>query len=186
MPKLVTYKEFLEMCGTKEQPLSYQTLHAAIRRKQVKADVEKRRINPLLKINADWRKSRQQLQKSKNSDANEIYKIQALKRKLELQKVEEELAVVKFKRQKLEGELIPTLLVSGIFATHFKSITKGFHDAANQIATDAVKRLKGNEKDLAWIKGYLIPVINDAVTKARKVSEIEIKNIVKEYSKQNK
>ena len=82
----------------------------------------------------------------------------------------------------MEGELIPTELVKQIFATHFKSFTQAFHNGAEQVAVDMVKRLNGGREDVSWAKGILVEIVNEAANKGRAMSQQEIKAIVDEYS----
>ena len=103
-------------------------------------------------------------------------------KELEIIKKKEDIEIAKIKRAKMAGEVIPTELVLLIFASHFKSVTTSFHQAAEVLITTIAKQNNLDRKQIAHIRGELIEVINGAVSEGLKSSKKEMKNLVNEYS----
>lgn len=103
-------------------------------------------------------------------------------KELEIIKKKEDIEIAKIKRAKMAGEVIPTELVLLIFASHFKSVTTSFHQAAEVLITTIAKQNNLDRKQIARIRGELIEVINEAVSDGLKSSKKEMKHLVNEYS----
>lgn len=103
-------------------------------------------------------------------------------KELEIIKKKEDIEIAKIKRAKMAGEVIPTELVLLIFASHFKSVTTSFHQAAEVLITTIAKQNNLDRKQIARIRGELIEVVNKAVSEGLKSSKKEMKHLVNEYS----
>ena len=103
-------------------------------------------------------------------------------KELEIIKKKEDIEIAKIKRAKMAGEVIPTELVLLIFASHFKSVTTSFHQAAEVLITTIAKQNNLDRKQIARIRGELIEVVNGAVSEGLKSSKKEMKHLVNEYS----
>lgn len=177
---IVSKKDFANLCGgVDSKPVSMTTIYSDIKRDKIevlsngKIDVD----NP---VNSEYVRNRRSSEKTKAKV--KVIEVDREKKQIEKLQAEENLRIAQIKRQKLEGELIPTDLVKNIFSTHFRTYTQSFHNAAEQIAVDLVKKLGGSREDTAWAKGQLVITINNAVKKGRDLSKQEVDVVVKEYS----
>lgn len=110
------------------------------------------------------------------------YELEQEKKALDIEKIQEEIDLLKKKNMKMDGESIPTEIVKALFSTYSKQITVQFYNSAeiflNQIS--AFKKLSSAES--SEMRGKLILNINEAVTNASKESKTSLSNIIKEYS----
>lgn len=111
-----------------------------------------------------------------------MYNLGLEKKKLDIEKVKEDIEIAKLKREKLSGELIPTDLVKIIFATHSKSITTGFHQGVENILSQIAKQAGLDREQIAKIRGNLIDIINKGIKTAGTTSRKDLANVVAEYS----
>jgi len=100
----------------------------------------------------------------------------------ELEAKEQTIELNRLKIQKLNGEIIPTELVTLVFAQHFKSITDSFYHAADNYIAVVAKRFGGKQEDISFVRGELIKLVNKAVQDSIKESKKNVDNIVNEYS----
>ncbi len=175
----ITRKEFIERCSNGKTKLSYNTLRSDIHRGHVLV-LDDNKIDPDDPMNAAYIEKRL-------AEANDNTKMDRLeadleKKRLEKEKAEEELIITRIKRQKLQGELIPTDVMKIMFSTHFKSMTQAFQNASEQMVTDLVKRLGGNAVDVADAKGRLLKSINAATKKGMDQTGVEMEKVVEEFS----
>lgn len=175
----LTKKDFQERCSTQKFQLSYNTLKSDVRRKKINV-LENGKIDPDDPINAEYITTK--LDEFENQAKQGRVEAELEKKKLEKEKAEEELIITRIKRQKLQGELVPTDLMKTMFSTHFKSMTQAFQNAAEQMVTDLVKKLGGNAKDVADAKGKLVTSINAATKKGMDQTKVEIEKVVEEFS----
>lgn len=115
-------------------------------------------------------------------DVQTAYNLGLEKKRLDNAKAEEDLALARMKKEKMAGDLIPTDLVLLIFASHFKSVTTSFHQAAENLITTFAKQNNLNRDAIAKMRGNLIKVINKAVKEGVDSSKREVRNLVSEYS----
>lgn len=99
-------------------------------------------------------------------------------KKINIKKAQEDFELAVIKKEKLLGQVIPTDLVYGVFARHFKSVTDSFYQASDNILIELIP----GRKDLASSRAKLVTIINQAVEQARKNSKKEIKALLDEYS----
>lgn len=104
------------------------------------------------------------------------------KKKLDIEKTTEEIEILKVKKDKLHGAVIPTEVVKMLFAQQFKSVTAAFHLGADNYLMELAK-LKGlNREEVATLRGKLIEIINVAISDSVTESKKMIVNIISEYS----
>lgn len=104
------------------------------------------------------------------------------KREIEIEKMQRETHLLSLQQDKLAGKLIPTDMVKGLFAQHFKSVVMTFKQGIDQIVTEFSKKSKLNRNETAELKGQMIRIINKSVEEAIHVSKKDLSNIVSEYS----
>jgi len=99
-------------------------------------------------------------------------------KKIAVKKAQEDLELARIKKEKQLGLVIPTELVFGVFARHFKSVTDAFYQAADNILVELIP----DRSDLSTARSRLVDIVNDAVEKSKEVSKKEIQALVDEYS----
>ena len=87
---------------------------------------------------------------------------------LEIIKKKEDIEIAKIKRAKMAGEVIPTELVLLIFASHFKSVTTSFHQAAEVLITTIAKQNNLDRKQIARNSGESSEFVNGALSEGCK------------------
>ena len=127
-------------------------------------------------------KVKEEQDKEPPKEATEMYGLSVEKKAQEVKKLKSDIETAEMKRAKMAGELIPTDLVMTIFASHFKSVTVSFHQAANNFLSMIAKQNELDRDQVAKIRGELIEVINKAVKGSIQASKKEIRNVVAEYS----
>ena len=108
--------------------------------------------------------------------------LEAILKALDIQKRKEEVDILRIKKEKQMGVVIPTALVKDIFAQQFKSVTAAFHNGADNYLME-LSKLKGlNREEMAVMRGKLVEIINKSVDDAVNESKKLIKIIVAEHS----
>jgi len=110
------------------------------------------------------------------------YNLDVIAKELEIEKKTEEIELLKIRKEKAKGEVIPTDLVLSVFAQHFKSITNAFYQAADNLAVEMAKEAGKGREMVIKIRGKLVKEVNSAVETSQKESKKELKHIVSEYS----
>ena len=118
----------------------------------------------------------------KSAKDDEIVEMSKRKEALAMQKLEEEIKLIKAKNDKLSGETIPTELVGSAFAQFGKSTVTSFLNAAEDMLLkfSAMKQL--NRDEYAQLKGDIKKIVNASAAEAIRTSKAQIRNIVEEYS----
>lgn len=127
-------------------------------------------------------KEKKQVKVDVDAPAESIYELDRIKKGLDIQKTAEEIEILKVKKDKLHGVVIPTELVKIVFTQHSKSIGSSFHNASETFLTMIGKKKGLNINEMAELRGELIEIINTAVAESIIESKKQIKNIVDEYS----
>lgn len=104
------------------------------------------------------------------------------KKILEYKLLQENFELQKIKKEKQLGLVIPTDLVFGVFARHFKSVTDQFYQASDNMIIELASTFGASGKQLADIRTRLVDIVNDSVEKSKDESKKEIKNLIAEYS----
>lgn len=125
----------------------------------------------------------QEQEKTEQTDSSQgLNKLTKEKLASENEKRNEEIALLKLKREKQSGLVIPTALVKHVFTASSKSQANNFHHAADALLTEfsKLKSLTVNEK--AEMRKKLIDTINNfcELTVLEGIKSIEV--IVEDYS----
>ena len=113
---------------------------------------------------------------------NQRFNLETEKKSLDIEKITEEIKLLKVKTSKASGEVIPTEVVRMVFAQHFKSLTAAFQNAADNLLMDIQKMKNLSREEVAHLRGQLVIVVNGAIDEGVKESKKSISNIVQEYS----
>lgn len=114
--------------------------------------------------------------------AGDAYALSKQQQQMQIKKLTEEVDILKIKKEKMQGEVIPTDLVKTVIVQHSKSIVSEFYNAADSLLMK-ISKLKGLDRnEMAELRGELVGVINQAVNDSVVSSKKMIKNIVNEYA----
>jgi hypothetical protein len=116
------------------------------------------------------------------ADYRSKFDLETSKKALDIEKTAEEIEILKIKKQKLQGEVIPTELVKVIFKQHSASITTSFKNGIENLILELSKSKNMTRTEVAEIRFRMTDIINDAVTESIGMSKKMIKNIIAEYS----
>jgi len=111
-----------------------------------------------------------------------LYEIDKKIKENQLKKTTEEIELLRLKKEKMQGEIIPIELAKSLFSQHNTSIVKSFSDAANDLITTISHKKRMNSEEVADLKGYLRKSLNAAIENALKQTELSIKHITDEFS----
>lgn len=196
MPRY-TRAEYCDMCGITQAYLSVN-----ISRKKVilnendeidtavddNALFAKKRIDKLkdrVVVKVDEPIEEKKVRKSlvaKDPIVSASHDLEKIKKQLEIEEKQTTIAINKMKLDKLNGVVIPTDLVMVIFSQHSKSITTAFHQAAENYIVEMAATYEIDKKGIAFMRGKLIDIVNQAVKESLENSKKHIDNIVDEYA----
>lgn len=102
-------------------------------------------------------------------------------KRADLEKRIEEIEILRVKKMKLHGELIPTELVKSLILELSEAIKLSYMDAIENytVVVSKVKRLTEHEK--SEIKNNFTEIINKALKRQIEIAKKGLKNIVEEY-----
>jgi len=116
------------------------------------------------------------------ADYRSKFDLETSKKALDIEKTSEEIEILKIKKQKLQGEVIPTELVKVIFKQHSASITTSFKNGIENLILELSKSKNMTRTEVAEIRFRMTDIINEAVLESIGMSKKMIKNIIAEYS----
>jgi hypothetical protein len=111
-----------------------------------------------------------------------IFDLEVDQKTLNIEQTKENIELIKLKKEKAMGLVIPTPQIKVLVAQHSKSITVSFYNAADVILTRLAKKCTISVEDQAALRGELRQSINEAVESAVNTTKKHLKNIVDEYS----
>lgn len=98
------------------------------------------------------------------------------------EKAREEIELLKMKKQRLQGEVIPTDLVKNVLKQHTKSISSSFRQAADNFLTRIASEKGISRTEMASYRGDMVAMINTAIEDSIKISMNGITQIIQEFS----
>lgn len=117
-----------------------------------------------------------------SSGPNDLAKLNSIKTKVWIKKTNEEYEIAKIKKEKLQGALMPSELVKPVFLHHNQSIVAEFKNAIDDIVRIFAQKKSLSVNEKAEMTGELINCINQAISKATKLSIKNINNIIEEFT----
>lgn len=111
-----------------------------------------------------------------------LHQLNIKKKALEIEKISEETELLKKKNEKMEGELIPTGIVTELLKLHFTSATNQFKNSIENILTEWTKRKDFTREELAELRGHLTGELNNSITKSVKESQRNLNKVLEEFS----
>lgn len=117
-----------------------------------------------------------------DNGSGSLYHLDIQKKELDIQKTSEEIELLKKKNEKMEGELIPTGIVTELLKLHFTSATNQFKNSIENILTEWTKRKDFTREELAELRGHLTGELNNSITKSVKESQRNLNKVLEEFS----
>ncbi len=112
-----------------------------------------------------------------------ISELNTQKRELESDELRERISLLRIKKEKQEGFLIPTALVKELFGQQFRSITIAFQQGAEQLIVEISKKKRLTREESAKLRKSLLGIINEAVDDSIAHTKKNVEDIVDAYSK---
>lgn len=91
--------------------------------------------------------------------------------------------ILRMKRDKLRGDVIPTDVVKQAVTRIFAGLSSSIKQGSENWLTEISKRVGLNRNQIAELRGELIKIINESMDKAVEESKSSISHIVSEYRK---
>jgi hypothetical protein len=118
-----------------------------------------------------------------NTDEVATYlSLDRIKKALDIEKITEEIQLLKIKKEKLHGEVLPTQLIKTVFIQHSASITTSFKDGIENLLLEISKTKGLSRNETAELRGKMIKIINTSVNDAVSMSQKLVKSIVSEFA----
>jgi hypothetical protein len=135
----------------------------------------------VLKGQAKVKQAKQKKEKPPQVD-HQRYDIEIQQKALQLEKTQEEIEILKIKKEKLHGAVIPTELAHNMMITHSESLKVAYNEASENLIVVMGQKKQLSTHDIADIRSELTKIVNSAIDKAITLSSRTLKLIVLEYS----
>jgi hypothetical protein len=110
--------------------------------------------------------------------------LEAAKTSHQIEKLQQEVEILKVKREKLHGQVVKTEDVKVLFSQHTKSILVEYSNSVDKIIVKIAKRKSLTNEEVAEIKKELIEEINLATDRALDETKKNLRNLISEFSQQ--
>lgn len=111
-----------------------------------------------------------------------LHDLNKKKKALEVEKIYEETELLKKKNEKMEGELVPTDMVSALIKLHFTNASNQFKNAIENILTEWTNKKDFSREELALLRGNMTENLNKAITQSVKESQHGLAKLIEEIS----
>lgn len=122
--------------------------------------------------------------KSPKADGSQINLTELTRQKLiiEIEKRREETDLLKIRKDKLIGEVIPIVLATQLLTVQNQSMVTCQKDGMDELLINFAKEVRLSGAQLAKLRGIMVNIINEGSDKAIKMTARQLKTIVDEYS----
>lgn len=111
-----------------------------------------------------------------------MHELEKEKKALDIQKTSEEIELLKKKNEKMEGELVPTGMVSNLLKLHFTSATNQFKNSIENILTEWTKKKDFTREELAELRGHMTGELNKSIQQSVKESQKNLHKLIEDFS----
>lgn len=118
----------------------------------------------------------------KSNELLGIRELERIKKSLDIQKTTEEVELLKIKKEKAQGLVIPLDLTKDLFSRNVKNMVVEFDSAADRILTMIASKHKLSNENVANYRGQIKKKINEAVDDTIKQTKKEISLIINEFA----
>jgi len=187
---IVTRKQFVEETGISSTHINtYANRGKIVLTRDGQIDL----ANPVNKKFVAHRKARQEVtedkvaeKKGKSDKGTEtllaIRELERIKKSLDIQKTTEEVELLKIKKEKALGLVVPVDLTKDLFSRNMKYVVVEFDNATDHILTMVSSKYKLSNDDVASYRGQIKKRINEAIKDAVSQVKKEIDIMVDEFS----
>jgi len=194
---LIPRKEFAAKCGIKPRELSVY-----ISRGNVLCSKDGKFVDDELPENLEFmakkkdrdgaldivikpkgKKEPTEAQKNRSERLSRISEANYKKRQLETEELEEKITLLRIKKEKQHGFLIPTALVKELFSQQYRSIVITFQQGAEQLILEISKKKRLTREESTRLRKTLLEIINESVSDSIAHSKKSLDDIIDAYSK---
>ena len=183
---IYTKKEFAVACGIETKRLSvYISRKKVIILSDDKIDGEDPRNKFFLEKNKTKSLAGPEvavIKKDIDSQKEDYASLDLKKTAAQVEKLEQEVRLLRLKEEKLKGVVVPSELIKPVFLQHNQSIITEVHNNSREFTRVFSKKHSLNVNDVAEMSGELIKWFNSDINKATILSVKSIDNIVNDYS----
>jgi len=169
----LTKKQFCEKSGIDQKHLSTY----AERGKIIVGDNNK--IDITNEVNAFFIEAKMY---KNNEVSSTLSSIEKQKKALDVKKIAEEIEILKVKKDKLHGTVIPTDMVKDLFSRVVKLMIIEFDNEADNMLTKIAAKAGLSNKDQAYFRGIFKESINKASNSAIDEAKRGVSDIINTYS----
>jgi hypothetical protein len=109
--------------------------------------------------------------------------LEAKKTAQQIQKLEQEVAILKVKNEKAQGQVVQIDLVKALFSQHAKFTLVEYSNLSDRMLVRLAKQYSIPNAEVAKLKKEMIEDINASSKKATEQTRMDLANIVNEFSK---
>lgn len=102
-------------------------------------------------------------------------------KELKIERDIEEVQIARMKKEKMQGETIPTEIVQSLMTQHFKNMTRAIIDGVLSYSGIMVKRLGGTKAEKTELQTTFEAIVNESIHKAKELTSAELASIVDQY-----
>ena len=114
--------------------------------------------------------------------ADKLTDLRVISEKIKIKKTNEEYELIKMKKEKLQGSVIPVDVIKSLIINVSESVKLAWTDAAEDMLLQLSARHKLSRSETAELKTMLVKVVNKAVDDSVEDSKKRLRRIQNEYS----
>jgi hypothetical protein len=103
-------------------------------------------------------------------------------KKVNIQKKEEEIKLLRLKEEKIRGQVIPIDVIKNLFRAHTQSIVTAQKDGIEDLLINISSEARISGEQLARLRGKMVEILNTAVDKAILSTKKNLSSIVNEFT----
>lgn len=126
--------------------------------------------------------SQPKLFETESEETTEYTALEVKKTAAQVEKLQQEVRLMKIKEEKMKGVVVPSELIMPVFLQHNQSIITEVHNQSVEFVRLFVKRNSLSVNEEAEIKGAVIKWFNESIKRATETSKVSIRNIIKGYA----
>ncbi len=109
------------------------------------------------------------------------YQLDLQIKKLKIARESELVEIDRMKKEKMQGETIPTTVVESLITQHFKNMTRSILDGVSSYSAIMAKQFGASKKEKTDLDLTFESITNEAIHKAAELTRGDLQSIVDEY-----
>lgn len=116
-----------------------------------------------------------------NDDSLSFTALSKREKKVNIQKKEEEIKLLRLKEEKIRGHVVPIDIIKNLFRLHTQSIVTAQKDGIEDLIINFSGESRISSEQIARLRGKMVEILNNAVDKAVLSTKKNISSIMSEF-----